>query len=65
MHENVPSSSNDIYANLPYPVYTELGHFVERRTVRLIYFLPNDRPFRAEVVQRWQCSYLQSTRVFV
>ena len=28
------------------------GYFVERRTVRLIYFLPNDRPFRAEVVQR-------------
>ena len=28
------------------------GYFVERRTVRLIYFLPNDRPFRAEVVQK-------------
>lgn len=28
------------------------GQFGERRTVRLIYFLPNDRPYRAEVVQR-------------
>ena len=28
------------------------GYFVERRTVRLIYFLPNDRPYRAEVVQK-------------
>ena len=28
------------------------GYFIERRTVRLIYFLPNDRPFRAEVVQK-------------
>lgn len=28
------------------------GFFVERRTVRLVYFLPNDRPFRAEVVQK-------------
>ena len=28
------------------------GYFVERSTVRLIYFLPNDRPYRAEVVQR-------------
>lgn len=28
------------------------GYFIEGRTVRLIYFLPNDRPYRAEVVQR-------------
>ena len=28
------------------------GYFIERRTVRLVYFLPNDRPYRAEVVQR-------------
>ena len=28
------------------------GYFIERRTVRLIYFLPNDRPYRAEVVQK-------------
>ena len=28
------------------------GYFFERRTVRLIYFLPNDRPFRPEIIQR-------------
>ena len=28
------------------------AHFVERRTVRLVYFVPNDRPFRAEVVRK-------------
>ena len=35
----------------------------EPRTVRLIYFLPNDRPFRADVVQRMKTA-IRSIQTF-
>ena len=40
---------NSIYAATKHALSLNVG---EPRTVRMIYFLPNDRPFRADVVQK-------------
>ena len=52
-HES-PSSADSVHFREHRPAAKRLAdlNVSESRTVRLIYFLPNDRPFRADVVQR-------------
>ena len=47
---------NRRYAQAPAAAALNVG---EPRTVRMIYFLPNDRPYRAEVVQRMKDEILK------
>ena len=52
-HES-PSSADSVHFREHRPAAKRLAdlNVSESRTVRLIYFLPNDRPFRVDVVQR-------------
>ena len=49
LHQNLKQLNNHRYAQAPAAAALNVG---EPRTVRLIYFLPNDRPHRPEVIQR-------------